>query len=207
MAGALVNPALRVIYNESDALMAQVSTSCRSGCWHCCCQLPVVFHDEAEALAEAVVALPGWEALLPALRRDALAAGDSGEEFFARGVPCALLREDRTCSVYASRPAACRYHFSDGNPEDCRTGRGGRNLRGDYQEQLAALGQRALAYLPRAGIRFGPLPLVLLWALRDRDHRRSVREATRGLPTPVRWHDLHGEAMTREIRARQGKTP
>lgn len=113
--------------------------TCRAGCAHCC--ETVVFADAAEGLyivaneAEAVRrAMPriveqerildrtfteGEIKALPYIGGGSPELEDVGARYRDLGMKCAFLDAADRCSIYASRPLACRTHFSLEEPEKC----------------------------------------------------------------------------------------
>lgn len=96
---------LRELFAKVDAFFARASArhgarmACRTGCSDCCRRRFSVTSIEADALREAVAALPEAD-------RSALAARTQAGD---PGVCPALDREGR-CVVYAARPLICRTH-------------------------------------------------------------------------------------------------
>lgn len=74
---------------------------CREGCAHCCHMATNITVQEAEALSKA----SGRPMTIPAVWNEF----ETVEKF--QGAPCPFLIENR-CSVYDSRPFACRVHYS-----------------------------------------------------------------------------------------------
>ena len=75
--------------------------NCRAGCSDCCHQHLGVFEVEAEAMRQALAALPtDTQKVLRQQAKDVLSGTRTA---------CPLLREDR-CSLYAARPVICRSH-------------------------------------------------------------------------------------------------
>jgi len=73
--------------------------TCHAGCADCCRRRFSVTAIEAEAVAEALAALPGGR------RRELAERARSGD----RGA-CPALDPDGRCAVYAARPLICRSH-------------------------------------------------------------------------------------------------
>ncbi len=92
---------------------------CQAGCSGCCRHHLSVFAVEAEAIREAIAALPQQvRATLEEQARDVLELEAHGEP-----VACPMLIENR-CAIYASRPLICRtqglpllLEAEDGAPE------------------------------------------------------------------------------------------
>ncbi|MGO9097705.1 MAG: YkgJ family cysteine cluster protein [Bryobacteraceae bacterium] len=115
--------------------------SCREGCGACCRQIVPIAEAEAVYTAELVGALPPpRQAHVRERFQEALAAlGEEfverlrdtskykelaqrrqlGEEYFAHGVPCPFL-EDERCSIHEHRPMRCREYLVTSPPENCR---------------------------------------------------------------------------------------
>jgi Fe-S-cluster containining protein len=89
---------------------AKGHTPCRAGCAHCCHMATMISQQEAELIARASgrpLATPPPEAFEAATTVEAVKA----EQRRYEGKPCPLLK-DGQCSVYDSRPFACRIHYS-----------------------------------------------------------------------------------------------
>ena len=87
--------------------------ACRRGC-NACCHIPVVITSaEARLMAQAsgrrVKVKPGSMTVAKFIKGADHSALSEGSEH--RGVPCPFL-VDGDCSIYESRPSACRTHFS-----------------------------------------------------------------------------------------------
>ena len=94
---------------QTDELTARLATRyadhlvCRAGCSGCCQHHLSVFAVEAEAIRQAVAALPAdTRATLEQQARDV-----TQREANKEAVACPMLIEDR-CAVYESRPLICR---------------------------------------------------------------------------------------------------
>lgn len=131
------------IHESVDAYHAEhmdPRVTCREGCAHCC--ETVVFADSAEGLyivaneAEAVrrampriveqerildrTFTPSEIAALPyAGETSSPELVDVGARYRDLRMKCAFLDDSDRCSIYASRPLACRTHFSLEEPERC----------------------------------------------------------------------------------------
>jgi hypothetical protein len=97
---------LRKLY-DAWARDVHPHSACRQGCFHCCHIGVAVSRSEAELIAKEtgarLQALPhedGPQALLNMQR--------ATEDLAARPRPCTFLAEDGRCSIYSSRPLACR---------------------------------------------------------------------------------------------------
>jgi Fe-S-cluster containining protein len=85
----------------SAALQAHYARhlACRTGCSSCCHHHLSVFTLEADAIAQAVTALPN-EMQQRVIEQAKQITGDESQ-------PCPLLVDDR-CAIYAARPVICR---------------------------------------------------------------------------------------------------
>ena len=95
---------------------------CGKGCAHCCRLWVGVTRDEAELLAERVLA--GTARADPA-RLEAQCAWDAPAAFLGKPreeASCVFLGPDGACSVYEDRPSICRAVLVASDPEYCRTG-------------------------------------------------------------------------------------
>jgi|HubBroStandDraft_6_1064221.scaffolds.fasta_scaffold650413_2 Fe-S-cluster containining protein len=128
-----------VAMSESWAADNGKTISCRAGCAACCRQLVPVSELEALHLAHLVEAMPldrrervmqrfhrAREQAAPALRRFHAASGAAAAEeignaadpYFALGIPCPFLEQER-CSIHPDRPTACREYLVTSPPEHC----------------------------------------------------------------------------------------
>ncbi len=100
---------LHVADTEIGNMTAQAGDlPCRMGCNYCCKDERIVLTEK-----EAVLAVQHVEQALDAEQKakvvaSILAAGQTSDQ---ASVPCAFLIDER-CSIYASRPLACRSYFS-----------------------------------------------------------------------------------------------
>ena len=112
--------------------------SCRKGCTSCCYQLvpmsiPEVFmiHDIVSSMSaarqeEVLTRFVAAEEQLESLGIDALSLSDTSQqsirqllvEVHRSGIACAFL-EKGSCTIHASRPAACREYLVSSPPENC----------------------------------------------------------------------------------------
>jgi Fe-S-cluster containining protein len=104
-----------------DALVAHWMThddsgdarpACARGCSHCCHQRVEVTAPEVFLLARALRAQPDAGRDARIAETAASLEGLDGRAYHLRQVPCALLGADGACTVYASRPIACRRQHS-----------------------------------------------------------------------------------------------
>lgn len=134
--------------------------TCRDGCSHCC-MIPVGI-----TIPEAVAALNyaevnGVEIDEVKLRRQARYGIDTWFDQPKGDLACVFLKEHR-CTIYSARPAACRKHFSQGDPDACDVANLGPNsAMMKWVVPLAEVIYSAVMNIFRPGT----LPKVLLIAL------------------------------------------
>lgn len=95
---------LKELTNALDKCVSGVAP-CKVGCSHCCNMATLITVEEAQALSKA----SGRALVMPAagyINQDQQTAVSRFD-----GVPCPFL-VDSKCSVYQSRPHACRVHYS-----------------------------------------------------------------------------------------------
>lgn len=94
---------LRDLYAVADVLVAFTPehVACKRGCSHCCHCAVQISKQEAALVGEAVGRVPA----------DAPAMPDSTHVAWGYHNPCPFLR-DGECSIYESRPLACRLLFN-----------------------------------------------------------------------------------------------
>lgn len=117
--------------------------ACRSRCGACCRHLVPIWEVEAIALFAAARELPAetrrriadnLDRWLPEFEQWLIAAETAGLEFdpgaatqpfsavatdyWRQQIPCPFLL-DEACSIYADRPAECRYYYALRSPEAC----------------------------------------------------------------------------------------
>lgn len=128
--------AVSTVYAEADNAFAKVAdkTSCRAGCTGCCMQLVWASTAEAEyiakrefrALARALPMLREQERAVDAIAsrfvsfdgREADFRMLLARRYYRLQRPCAFLI-DGLCSIYASRPIACRSYYVMSEPALC----------------------------------------------------------------------------------------
>ena len=92
---------------DTAAAPLQPHSGCVTGCSHCCRGAVSVSDTEARQIAKdtgiPLATVNGWNATQSDDRRA------EGQKW--GGVPCTFLKEGR-CSIYASRPLACRLHLN-----------------------------------------------------------------------------------------------
>ncbi|HEX2173939.1 MAG TPA: YkgJ family cysteine cluster protein [Dehalococcoidia bacterium] len=132
-----------VEWQAAAELGQREAVACRSGCGACCHHLVPVWEVEALALYAAAQELPpetrsqvranlgrwlpAYEAWLeeadcaglefdPATARQPFSA--VATHYWQRRIPCPFLI-DESCSIYADRPAECRYYYALRSPDAC----------------------------------------------------------------------------------------
>jgi Fe-S-cluster containining protein len=144
---------------------SSIRPSCKRGCDHCCHMLTTVTYLEAKAVAKAALKLPNDEWKGVALRCRALALWiekhNSRDEYFSSKLPCPLLDlEKKECTVYESRPAACRFYIVVSDPEACSPDRPKMGIKAI---DLAKVEVILLDYsMKRPGFYMAPLPLAVV---------------------------------------------
>lgn len=164
--------------------------TCRSGCAACCRQLVPISSVEARALAELVAAMPprrqrevrrrfaaavermealglidakaprGRFALVSDATGAAAAWDDVSRRYFAAGIECPLL-EDERCSAYAERPMTCREYYVVTPRAWCDELKMRAIERPARMSEALADAANAIAEVDFPSI---PLPLALEWA-------------------------------------------
>jgi Fe-S-cluster containining protein len=86
---------------------------CRSGCSHCCNIAVVITSAEASVIGKEIGIAP-IEAKKPKGGARKLRSYEKKVVERNFGVPCPFLKDD-SCSIYDSRPIACRLHFNIGH--------------------------------------------------------------------------------------------
>lgn len=167
------------VYREQEPAVAagleRFPTTCRDGCSHCC-KLPASASTaEMIPVAESLISSPTWKERKPGLVREVnrmiqeMAACDLHDEekraaFFKRQMRCLFLKADR-CTIYALRPAVCRYYFAVSPPENCALGAAdtlvGRIDLSKLEARVTAAGAIELGELSG-----GPIPVALVLAMR-----------------------------------------
>ena len=113
--GSAPEAVLAGAHREADAFGAKIfagsgAPACAAGCSHCCEHVNVgVNAVEARALASHLRQLPpaALEAVRQRISANATRAREASPGTYPR-MPCALLGEDRRCTVYEHRPFVCR---------------------------------------------------------------------------------------------------
>jgi Fe-S-cluster containining protein len=205
-----VTTALRQAYESVDAAFAShlvnigMKPSCSVGCSACCEQLALVTWPEAMLVAEAMLARGFFDTEIAAIAAQAEACFYEGIDpgsYWDRRVRCALLTDENRCSVYEARPAACRYHVAFTPAAMCSSRAPGRNTQhvdtgpvieatlGPIMEELAAAGAEQAH-------EFGPLPVMLIAALRD-----ELGVPVPRIPSPREWMNRHGRQVYEYVKA------
>jgi len=92
--------------------------TCHKGCGYCCHQAVTATVPEAVVAWEYVVA-NNVSVDLAKLERQAKIDNDNWHTQPRADWTCTFLQADNTCGIYPARPANCRKHFSQGDPERC----------------------------------------------------------------------------------------
>ena len=138
--------------------------TCLKGCAHCCA-IPVV-----GTIPEAVYALAHAESIGFSIDEAKLAR----QARYDRGIwfeqpkedqACVFMTAERTCAIYEARPASCRKHFSQGDPEDCNIDT--RGVGGAMKRWVVPLAEILYSGFMNV-FRPGPWPKVLAIALARR---------------------------------------
>lgn len=114
----------RAVYRMIDSALEKYASEktdipCKRGCSACCYLAVDITDDEAELLAEIV---EGGHEIDRELLREQYPA-DTLTKFgsLARDRRrCVFLGKDEACSIYESRPAACRKYLVSGTSEQCQ---------------------------------------------------------------------------------------
>ena len=132
--GSAPEAVLAGAHREADAFGAKIfagsgAPACAPGCSHCCEHVNVgVNAVEARALASHLRQQPpaALEAVRQRISANATRAREASPGTYPR-MPCALLGEDRRCTVYEHRPFVCRRAHSF-DAEKCRRAAAGETL-------------------------------------------------------------------------------
>jgi Fe-S-cluster containining protein len=168
--------------------------SCQKGCDSCCKIMTIVSLAEATTMAWPLLQKPDWRELLAPLRESALAMsviGLSELAYAQQRRPCAFLRNS-TCSVYSTRPSACRFYLVVTPASQCDASNTQEISSIDtLHEKSITMGESIRIFGELNGAVYAPLPLMVLHAFRmilQTDMERAlVDETLRGLPNPITW--------------------
>ena len=167
--------------------------SCKKGCDSCCKIMTMATIAEGVVIALGLFKKPDWRSLLPALRASAQEMGGttSESEYARRGLSCVFLR-NHECSIYEDRGAACRLYLVFSPPSECDATDSMRKI--ESLDTIAMQGQVIIGsaeIFPEAGYVFGPLPLIVLHAMRMLSKKPAEQAeldaALLDLPDPVDW--------------------
>lgn len=209
-----VTDSLREVYKKLDAVAEEVTkkakTTCSKGCAHCCYLLPTITFTEGLLIAETLLSGADWREWLPKLREAAKKfdyVGITKRNYFDKGNPCVFLSADKYCSIYAERPAACRYHYVVSPPEKCShlaTKSTTTHILDmlPLEEHVWGLNKMVVDQLGRRDMMIAPLPLMVLACMLyisqgDPDHHLIVK-ACEGLRSPMRWVNECMESLFKE---------
>jgi Fe-S-cluster containining protein len=175
---------------------------CQMGCSVCCTYLVPLSTAESMRFAQDILALPSprraevTASLLKAAKA-IIAAGkvptDTPQNlchwYSSLGIECPLLKKG-LCSIYASRPIACREHLVTGSP--CNLGDNKTNLMGipvSVTQALAAVGADLEGTEPEAIM----LPLVFPW------YKSNTPRVLRSWPAPLLAEGLAAALCRQQI--------
>lgn len=200
--------------------------SCRMGCAACCRMMVPVSPPEAFALRDYVEQLPAdrratihrrLRETADALKREGLygqlqevasaSTAPSDEElepinraYYALRLPCPFL-ENELCSIYESRPAACRELLVTSPPELCNDIAANPVRPLPVPIRIGTVLGLVWATLTKSTPRLIPLPLALDWA---EDHRRESTETWTGSALIDQILDKMWRFLSQEFTNRSG---
>lgn len=189
------------LYKKLDGVTEQAikpfGVTCTKGCSSCCKILALCGFSEALLIANHILSKPDWAALIPALRKQALACLPETTKTYAKKmIPCAFLGSDGLCGIYDVRPAACRFYYVNSNPAHCSA------LSPTTHVQVIDLsllemevwklnaGVSQELNLPPVG---APIPLFVLHVIKmiakecSEAEQKLIDAALEGLPDPASW--------------------
>ncbi len=214
-----VDVGLRQLYGKLDAKVASNIEkaghvpSCKKGCDACCKIMTVVTIAEAMVLALEIYKKPDWRSLLPALRESALAMSPIGlteYDYAQKRLPCVFLK-DGACSVYESRPAACRYYFVVSDPLLCDASNTQTVGSIDTMQAKAAVMSASGAVFGEPGFVIAPLPLMVIAALAllvEKPADQTLMEGTMlDLPSPEQWCEAKIHASIEDLETFEKENP
>jgi hypothetical protein len=192
---------LKALYGKLDesavagveALKPERVLSCKKGCDSCCKIMTMATIAEGVVIALGLFKKPDWRSLLPALRVSAqeMAGTTSETEYGKKGLSCVFLR-NHECSIYEDRGAACRLYLVFSPPADCDATIPSTSIQS--LDTVAMQGQVIMGsaeIFGDAGYVFGPLPLIVLHAMRmiskKPAEQAELDAALAGLVDPVEW--------------------
>ena len=193
------------LYSELDpiaeAAAKQEGVSCSKGCNHCCYMQTMVTLTEAIPMAQAIFNTDKWMTAVRRLERSAKKAKDasiSRADWFLLKRPCPLLDKERgVCSVYSTRPSACRYYYAANDPEECSYS----NIDGGVLLlDLTKLEAQVWKFTSEAeGVTVAaPLPITMLYAMKvvayhrkDQHKFKYLMKTIGSVPTPQEWMVTH----------------
>lgn len=210
-----VTEVIRDLYRTLDEVAAKRAdigkVTCRKGCTFCCYQLTTITIPEGLLIARVLMEKPDWKSLLPKLRqasKDHDYPGVGKNTHFRKQIPCVFLGEDRSCTVYDSRPSVCRFHQAITPPENC-------DVRNPHAEVAAVnnmdleaeVWKTALWYQDAIGMPPGPplvapIATVVCFCIRELAHETpdesEVQAALGDLLGPDEWLQRHLQSLLAE---------
>jgi len=190
---------LRHLYEALDPVgerqAAKQGTSCARGCAHCCHLMTAITLPEGLLLADLVLARDDWREVLVRMAQAAKAVSQTTRvEYFHQQRPCVFL-DGNECSVYADRPAACRYHYAASPSEQCSPGYEGPMQALNLIELEGEVWNFATHTLGDEGLTTAPIPMLVLHcvegvaALRGHEAAGAARALIErfGIQNPMEW--------------------
>jgi Fe-S-cluster containining protein len=105
---------------ESALRTASVQPICKSGCSNCCSHPFLISIAEGVLLYRALVSNRTWTKVRKRVEETReLTLGLNFEVWLMSNIQCPVLRENRTCGAYDSRPLHCRVTYSTGDSDLC----------------------------------------------------------------------------------------
>lgn len=171
------------VYAKIDAAVApavaEAKPSCKVGCAGCCHLLALVTLPEAVAIAEDFLADVSKRQMIPLLMQsfvkqatsiDVSDMGTVRQKYFSKKVACTFLDpETNLCTVYATRPGACRYYFVQSDPKLCSPEAGSQTVAQISlpDADLMVLSEAArVSKQTKLPLYVAPLPVMMLWAFK-----------------------------------------
>ena len=195
----LIARKLRVLYDALDPAAEKAArehpekVSCHDGCHGCCFQMVGITIPEGLLLAKAMLERDDWEARALRMREacEPLLGTITRKAYFRRRIPCAFL-DDGRCSVYAERPAACRFHYIVSPAADCYPESGEKGTRAlnmiRFEKHVWDLNAETMGRAAAAG---APIQLTVLWCMwllaQGTEREKRLEEIKAGVPDPNAW--------------------
>jgi len=171
----------------------KIKISCKPKCNHCCSLLTTIHALEGVFLAREVLRRKDWWSIAKKARVAAVKGeevGASRREYFNAGIPCPLLGETGLCSLYQSRPAACRLHMVVSEPDLCSPSNQNATTCAVNTSTYLALFLKRCIEISGIEMVVAPLPLMLLFCMErgaTKENSKELLPLIEGLPTPIQW--------------------